>query len=422
MSTLQALFNVDAETALLGSVLINPQETLALIEVKAESFYIERNRWVWEAIEVLSKKRAAVDVVTVSDELERQGHLKEVGGTAYLTNIIGHVPDSLNAEHYAEIVEDYARRRNDVQIASLIAHGAHNGGVDRAKVIDLITNNSGLDRGAAKIGSLLNIFYSGVETRSKNPKDIWGIPSGLATLDRVTGGWQAQQTTMLAGSPGVGKTTLLLQIVLESAKRGHSTALYELEMDNERLIGRMVSMLTGVPVRDMKSGHMESHWMNFNKGIEMLERLPLYVSDSPVMNSMQVRADIARIKNAFGVELVGLDYLNLLTDKDNDDRNGNVIDKAVRFRSLCREFKVAGVSVQSVTKEGMKAILPTLADMSGPAEVGFTADNVFFLVQDQEMQQDFTLLPAKLRDGDLGKKPIKIIKPVGKLLFGEPAR
>jgi len=132
-----------------------------------------------------------------------------------------------------------------------------------------------------------------------------------------------------------------------------------------------------------------------------------------------VRADVARIKNAFGVELVGLDYLNLLTDKDNDDRNGNVIDKAVRFRSLCREFIVAGVSVQSITKEGMKSLLPVLADMSGPAEVGFTADNVFFLVQDQDTQQDFSLLPAKLRDGDSGKKPIRIIKPAGKLMFGE---
>lgn len=414
------LFNSETEAALLGSVFINP-EVLPLLKVRPEDFYIQRHRWVWEAILSLTARKSTVDIVTVSDELKHLDQLGEIGGPAFLTALINQSANSLNAEDYAQIVIDYARRRQDMQIANLIAHGAHNGGVDRARIIDLLTTNAGVDRGAAPLSGLLNDFYSGVETRSKSPRDVWGIQSGLPTLDKLTGGWQAQQTTMLAGAPGVGKTTLLLQIVLESAKRGHPTAIYELEMDSERLIGRLVSMLTSVPVRDMKSGRMSNHWESFNRGVEALEKLPLYISDNPVMNTMQVRADVARLRNSAGVELIGLDYLNLLTDKDHDDRNGNMIDKAIRFRSLCREFKVAGVSVQSITKEGMKNLLPVLADMSGPAEVGFTADNVFFLVQDADLPQDFSLLPAKLRDGDQGRRPIKILKPQGKLLFGEKA-
>lgn len=417
MSSMPELHSVSAEEALLGAVLIDPDQ-LPLLTITPEEFYVFKNRMVWEAI----RRAKSVDVVTVADELQRENQLEAVGGFAYLTKLVSRPPDSGNAEHYSQIVKDYARRRQDVQIANLIAQGAYGEGVDRAKVIDMLTSNTEIEKGAARVSHLLNPFYAGVEERAKDPKDTWGIPSGLSSLDKVTGGWQAQQTTMLAGSPGVGKTTMLLQFILESAKRGHHTALYELEMDNERLIARLISMLTGVPVRDMKSGKMENHWENFNRGVEILERLPLYISDNPVMNTMQVRADVARLKHAFGVELIGLDYLNLLTDKDGDDRNGNAIDKAVRFRSLCREFKVGGVSVQSVTKEGMKSILPTLADMSGPAELSFNADNVFFLVQDPENAQNFTLLPAKLRDGDMGRSPIKISKPQGKLLFGEPAR
>lgn len=417
----QTLFSQEAETSVIGAVMIDPN-VLHTLPLKHEDFYIVKHQWIWEAVRRLSDKRLAVDILTVCDELEREGKLAEVGGPAYLTGIVSQTPTSLSAEDHARIVLDYSRRRNDVEIANLIAQGAHNGGVDRAKVIDMLTRNTGMDRGAAPIGMMLNDFYTEVEERSKSPRDVWGIPSGLSTLDKTIGGWQAQQTTMIAGSPGVGKTTLLLQFVLESAKRNTPTAVYELEMDANRLIGRIVSMLTGVPIRNMKTGRMDDHWRNFNDGIEQLEGLPLYICDNPVMNTMQVRADVARLKNTMGVEFVGLDYLNLLTDNDSDDRNGNTTDKAVRFRSICREFRVAGVSVQSVTKEGMRAILPTLADMSGPAEVSFSADNVFFFVQDKDKAENFQLLPAKLRDGDMGRAPINITKPKGKLLFGEPAR
>src|SRR5690606_20170795 len=113
---------------------------------------------------------------------------------------------------------------------------------------------------------------------------------------------------------------------------------------------------------------------------------------------------------------------NLLTDAVSDDKNENTTAKAVRFRQMCREFDVAGLSVQSITKEGMRAVIPSLADMSGPAEVAFSADNVFFMVQDESNKQDFSLLPAKMRDSASGRTPIALRKPQGKIMFGEPAR
>jgi replicative DNA helicase len=251
---------------------------------------------------------------------------------------------------------------------------------------------------------------------------VWGISTGIAALDRATGGMQKQQTTMLAGAPGVGKTTLLLQLMLEAAKQGWRVGIYELEMDTPRLLARLISMLTGVPIRDMKSGRMENHWEHFNRGMEILEPLSLYICDNPVMDTAQLRGDVSRIKALHGLDFVGLDYLNLLTDRDSDDDNKNTTAKAVRFRQICREFDVAGLSVQSITKEGMRAIIPNLADMSGPAEVAFSADNVFFMVQDAESKIDFTLLPAKMRDSDTGRALIPLRKPQGKIAFGEPAR
>lgn len=410
------LFSRDAEDALLGAILISPDQ-IHTLTVKPEDFHIENNRTVWQAFTDILKAGREIDIITVYDEIINKG--RDIGGPSYLSGLITGVPASYNAEHYASIVTDYARRRNDVQIANMIAQGAYSDGIDRAKIIDMLTHNTSVDQGAVGISSLLNNFYTGVEERAKHPADIWGMSTGLKSLDRATGGLHSQQTTMLAGSPGVGKTTLLLQIILNATRHGHAASIYELEMDADRLIGRLVSMLTGVPIRDMKTGKMENNWENFNKGIEILETLPMYICDSPVMNTSQVRADVARIKSTKGIELVGLDYLNLLTDKDNGEKNDDTTAKAVRFRQICREFKVSGISVQSITKEGMKSVIPSLADMSGPAEVGFTADNVFFLVGDQGDETKFTLLPAKMRDSDSGRKPIELAKPKGKIVFGE---
>ena len=413
--------SAEAERATLGAVLINPEALQQVAWLKAEHFYIHRHQFVWLAMVALDSQGKAIDILTVYEELERMGKT-DVVEAAYLTGLVSDVPTSLNVEYYAGIVLDRAQRRADLEIAKEIAKGVYDGGVDRAAIIDMLTKNSSIQNGALPIGDMLNKFYSGVEERAKNPKDIWGISTSFTTLDRATGGLQRNTTTMLAGSPGVGKTTLLLQVLLFAARSGYRTAVYELEMDAERLIARIVSMLTGVPIRDMKSGKMENHWENFNRGMEVLEKLPLYICDEPEMDTMTIRADVARLKGTRGLDLVGLDYLNLLTDRMDDDDNKNTTAKAVRFRQICRKFEVAGLSVQSVTKEGMRSAIPTLADMSGPAEVGFSADNVFFLTQDADNAEKFTLLPAKMRDSDNGRKPIDLIKPKGKILFGEPAR
>lgn len=410
----------EAEEAVLGSALINPDAIRVISWLKPEDFYIHRNRWVWEVMLSLDDKGIPADLVTLNEEIARLGYDVQLG---YITSLINQTPTSLHIEHYAQIVVDYSERRKYIQIANQIASGAYSkDGVDCAHIIDLLTKNANARTGAMPIKGLLSNFYDAVTERAKNPCDVWGIATKITALDKATGGLQRQQTTMLAGSPGVGKTTLLLQLMLEAAKQGYRVGIYELEMDADRLLARLVSMLTNVPIRDMKSGRMENHWENFNRGMTMLEPLHLYICDNPVMDTFKVRADVARIKALHGLDLVGLDYLNLLTDVVSEDKNDNTTAKAVRFRQMCREFDVAGLSVQSITKEGMRAVIPSLADMSGPAEVAFSADNVFFMVQDENNKQDFTLLPAKMRDSDSGRTPIALRKPQGKIQFGEPAR
>jgi len=410
----------DAEEAALGSFIIDP-ERLKSVDLRGTDFYIIRNRWIFDAMRRLDEKRTPIDLITLTEEIGE--NLEEIGGPAYLIALVNSTALSYNAEYYAEIIKDKSSRRRDLETANLIASGAYNGGVDRASAISQLTKNENIKGGAKKLGDDLSKFYDMVGERAKNPRDIWGISTGFPDLDKMLGGLQKQQTMMLVGAPGVGKTTLLLQIILNAAKKGRGAALYEMEMDkNPRLIARLIQMLTGVPVRNMMSGRMEdSDWPKFTHGIELLESLPIYISDNPVMSTMQIRADIARLKSKHSIDILGLDYMNLLSDSDGGDSNSDTTNKARRFRTICREFDLSGLTVQSVTKEGMKGIVPKLADMSGPASVSFDADNVFFLVENPDANQGnnkiYKLLPAKGRDNDTGFSSISLVKRIGQLEF-----
>ena len=410
----------DAEQALLGALLIAP-ELLPTITLKPAHFYIHRNGWIYAAMRALYDRGVSLDYVTLSEELERAGQLMELGGPAYLTSLLTATPNAYSAEYYADIIRQHAQRRSDIQTANLLAQGAYSGDLDRARIIELLTENTGNARGSRPIADGLNDFYSLIEERSKHPRDVWGFETSLPDLDKRIGGLQRQQTTMLVGNPGVGKTTLMLQIALHMAQQGHPGGVYELEMDlNPSLYIRLMTMLKHIPSRAMNTGRMDGHWDTFNGGIREMEKLGLHICDDPTLDTMAIRADVARVKALYGIDFAAVDYLNLLTDSDMDNKNDNTTAKAVRFRQICREFNLAGISVQSMNKDGMKAVIPNLADMSGPAELAYGADNVFFLVQDPDLTKKnaYKLLPAKQRHGDQGNAPIELTKPEGKLGFG----
>ena len=164
------------------------------------------------------------------------------------------------------------------------------------------------------------------------------------------------------------------------------------------------------------SGLRDDYWDDFWAGIAELEKINLFISDSPVMNTMAVRADVAKMKALHGIEWIALDYLGLLTDTGADD-NAVAELKGKRFRQICREFDVAGLTIQSMNKEGMKALIPHLADMSGPSGLAYLADVVFFMIPDPDISNIFKLLPAKQRDGDQGNAPIDLVRPQGRLGF-----
>jgi len=405
------LVNTDAESGLLGSVIVDGN-LYPLIELEMDEFYIHRHQWIWEAMGNVNTKGIFIDHLTVQQELDRMGKLHEIGGVAYLTDLISRSAFSSQAMSYAAIVKENAGRRKQLEIANLLAVGAQNGGADIAKIIDSLSETGGTERQGRMMAAGLVDLYESVKERSNDPKDTWGIPTGFTDLDKRTGGLHRQQTLMISGDPGVGKTTLMLQIALNAAIAGYGVAVFEAEMDEQRTLRRLVEIQYGIPNRAMVTGRMDNHWESLTEGIETLSKVPLFLNDDPGITTAKMRGELARLRARHKIDLVCLDYINLLNDVAGDGRstNDDIALKAKRFRNICREMNLAGLTVQSMTKEGMKSLVPHLADMSGPAEVHYGADTVFFLTSEPDHNNVYNLLPAKQRDGDGGNGAIKLVR------------
>jgi replicative DNA helicase len=227
-----------------GAVFINPEVYYDIAQfLNADDFYIHRNRWIWESFTSLHEQRIPIDLLTVSDELERRGQLGDIGGPAYLTSLVNQVPSSLNAESYGRIVESYSIRRKMIHAANQIASIAYN---ERTSVDDVMdeaekavfnVSERRLKHDLKPISSVLSDYYDRIDDLAKRPDDIVGVPTGFLDLDKLLTGLQPSDLLIIAGRPGQGKTGFLLSIA-KNAGLTHKkhVAIFSLEMSNEQVV------------------------------------------------------------------------------------------------------------------------------------------------------------------------------------------
>ena len=389
---------------MIGAILINP-EIKAEINLIADDFYIHRHRFIWDALGRLEDKRQPIDLLTLSSEMDNAGQLSEIGGPAYLTSLVDQVPSSLHAVAYASVVKDMANRRKQITIANDLASSAYDldQPIEIAPVIDRLITTQPIERGAVTLSDTLRIVDDQVSERARDPKRVWGIPTGLIDLDDMTGGLHLQETTIIVGPPKIGKTTLVLQWALyASIEKGTHVALYEMEMDTVRLAYRLINMLGGPSPKQMRTGYVpDEKWPHYTHALDRLSAIQtLHVSDNPMLTTSMLRADLARLRSRYPIKMVVLDYLNLLADSDGKDDNERGRLRSKRFRAICREANVAGVTVQSLNKEGVARSIPMIQDISGPSEIGYDVDWAFTLAQDETRPNIMQLVPLAGRDAE----------------------
>jgi replicative DNA helicase len=409
--------NREAEEAVLGAVLVNPEVYYEVAQVlQPEDFYIVRNRWVWEVFIDLHDRHIPIDYLTVEKELEQKGQLFEIGGAAYLTALITQTPTSLHAVAYAKMVEDTSLRRRMLSSANEMARLA----LDQHRDIDTLIGEAEkgvfslsqrrLQHDLQPISTVLGPYMDRVDEMSKRTEDIMGVPTGLIDLDRLLGGLQKSDLLIVAGRPGMGKTGFLLSVAKNAAqKHKKHVAIFSLEMSVEQLISRLIAQETGIDTQRLRSGKLkDDEWLIFANAIEVLGSTQIWLDDTPAITPLQLRTKCRRLHLEHELDLIIVDYLQLMSgDTRNDNRVQEVSYISRNLKVLARELNVPVLAAAQLSRavEQRSEKIPQLSDLRESGSLEQDADIVMFihrpdaLDKDNPRQDVAKLIVAKHRNG-----------------------
>lgn len=401
--------NVEAEQALLGSVLLEPY-CLTLVDVQPSHFFIERNGAIWKAMRDVIAAGGALDYLTLIERLEATHKLDFVGGSSYVTSLVNVVPTAAHAETYAASVKDAHRRRSLIALSGQIAGDAYNSATDldaaQARWMqELVMAGAGREQ-TRRIGEFALELECEIDDAQANPREIFGLSTGFTDWDAITFGLQRRETTRLCGQPGMGKSLLAGQLALNLALAGVPVALYELEMTGVAIVRRMLSGLTRILTAKMRGGRLDhDEYQRVKEKLARIADLPIFMSDATTWTSTAIRADVTRRVSKDGIQLVIIDHDGLLKDRGE---NAIATEKAISqtLQATAKDNNVALLAVHTMNKTGLRSSLPGLADASGSVSNVFDADNVCFwtqhLPQKNEPEQSNlrTLTYPKAREGE----------------------
>jgi len=342
--------NVEAEQAVLGALLIDPDAVYKVNTfLRGEDFYVERHEWIYDSILTLHERREAVDFVTLCDELERRDRLVELGGAAYLTSLIDSTPTALNVEHYGRIVERTSTLRKLIGAAGEIAALAYEDTdavdevVDRAEQILFGVSQRRIARDVMPIRDVISEYYDRIDYLYQHKGETIGVPTGFSQLDKVLGGMQNSDLIIVAARPSMGKTSLMLSIALNAARRyNQRVAIFSLEMSAEQLVQRLISSETGIDSQRLRIGNLhEEEWPTFIQATGALSETMVFIDDTPSISAMQVRTKARRLYAEYGLDLLIIDYLQLMqSDRRSENRVQEISFLSRALKGLARELNI----------------------------------------------------------------------------------
>lgn len=406
--------NLEAEEATIGAILIDP-ESLAEVSLKPDDFYLVKHRWIWQACKALEEKREPVDLLTVQEELARRGHLVEIGGPAYLTRLITLTPTAFNVHAYAALVSEFAIRRRLVSSASAVAKLAFDTGVDietvKAASVEIVADAA--DEGycdtlqpiAPAAGDLMEQVSAG-----QMLGDL--LKTGLAPLDANIGGLDIDTLTIVAGRPGMSKTSLMLQIADLVSERGGLVAFFSKEMSTRQCLLRLACRRAHVPVQSIRNSEASdierdfvAQWLS-----HFTNRQTLYIDEKKTQTTREVLAECKKLERRVGkISLVIGDHLRLFNDANpNEVQRLGIISRG--FKVIAGELKTRSLVAAQLNRGPEQRQEddrePTMADIRGSGMIEEDADNILGLYRvdyyaKTGADKTVKILNLKLRDGDV---------------------
>lgn len=416
--------NPEAEEAVLGSLLIDPDAVLKVASfLEAEDFYRERNGWIYRAILGLHERREPADFVTLCDELERNNLLQEIGGAAYITQLINNVPSAAYVEHYGHIVERTATLRRLIDAAGKIATLAYEEAqevdevVDRAEQIIFDVAERRVRRELAPVRQVMHEVVDRIDYLHRHQGQLLGVPSGFTGLDRLLGGFQKSDLLILAARPAVGKTALSLNFALNAARKFRKVVAYfSLEMSAEQLVQRLLSMETGIDQQRLRKGEIEERdWEIIMAAAGELSQTMLFIDDTPAMSALELRTKARRLQAEHGLDLIVVDYLQLMRgDNKSENRVQEISYISRALKGLARELECPVIALSQLSRavESRTDHKPMLSDLRESGSIEQDSDIVMFIYREDLHKENSDkkniadVIIAKHRNGPTDTVPL----------------
>ena len=420
---------IDIEKVVLGALMIDKDAFSVVSEIlRPETFYEPRHKKIFTAIQTLNMDENPVDIMTVTNELAKEGTLDDVGGPTYIVDLTSHVASSAHIEYHAKILQQKYLARQLISFASIIETKAFDPMVDtdelmqeaEGKLFELSQKNMRQDY--TQIDPVITQAVDIIQKASGNKTGLTGIPSGFTKLDDITSGWQKSDLVIIAGRPAMGKTSFALSIAKNVAVDYRTpVAFFSLEMNNVQLVDRLISNVCEIEGKKIMNGQLsQDEWARLDHNIKKLTGAPLYIDDTPGMSIFELRTKARRLVREKGVQLIMIDYLQLMNA--NGARFGNrqeeVSTISRSLKGLAKELDIPIIALSQLnrtveSREGLEGKRPQLSDLRESGAIEQDADMVLFvhrpeyyhLYQDEkgnDLRGKAQILIAKHRKGATG--------------------
>lgn len=426
---------LELEEAVLGALMIEKDALNAVIDIlKSDSFYKEAHQRIYNAIITLFTNSEPIDLLTVTTQLRQLGELEVVGGAQYITALTTKVNSAANIEYHARVIAQASMKREMISVASKILQDAFEDTTDVFTLLDTVEQSlfkiseSNIRKNYADMSALMTEALRELERRREQKDGLTGVPSGFTQLDRLTSGWQPTELVILAARPAMGKTAFVVSSLRNAAVDfGMPVAIFSLEMSAVQLVNRMISAEAEIDSEKLKKGNLAPHeWTQLHQRIDRLMRAPIYIDDTPALSILELRAKCRRLKQQHDIQMVVIDYLQLMqgdSSKGAGNREQEIASISRALKNLAKELNVPVIALSQLsraveTRGGDKR--PQLSDLRESGSIEQDADMVAFLyrpeyygfTQDEagnSVQGVGEVIVAKNRSGSLDTIQLRFI-------------
>lgn len=412
--------NAEAEQTVLASCMIDHIAVEKVVNLLSyDDFYYEANKEIYDSIKQIHLQNIPVDAVTVFEELKKRGKIDYVGGFEYLATLTENIITSKNVEAYCNIIREKSTLRKLIDASSEIIEKGYKENDDVQKIIELaesrifaISQNRSINS-FAEIKEVLMTVFNQLEERSKSGGGLTGLTTGYTDLDRMTSGLQRSDLILLAARPSMGKTALALNIAMNAVKAGSSVALFSLEMSKEQYVQRIISMESMVDSTKLRTGDLnDEDWTRLINTMSLISNYNVYIDDTPSVSLFEMMSKCRRLKIEKGLDLIVVDYLQLMSDGGkNDNRQQEISNISRGLKAMARELNcpVMALSQLSRAPELRNDHRPIMSDLRESGAIEQDADVVMMLYRDEYYHKEESerkgitdVIITKQRNGPVG--------------------